>query len=98
MMKKNSLQGKIREFDKKEHIREKSGNFTRETKKYENLGCKYFIFCLNYIVYYSILVFSILLRKLLQFEKLRNWSPDVSRTHQIAFIYKKCWELVGNIL
>jgi hypothetical protein len=34
MMKKNSLQGKIREFVKKEKIREKSGNFIRETKKY----------------------------------------------------------------
>jgi hypothetical protein len=37
MMKKNSLQGKIREFVKKENIREKSGNFNRETKTYENL-------------------------------------------------------------
>jgi hypothetical protein len=32
-MKQNSLQG-IREFVKKENIREKSGNFIRETKKY----------------------------------------------------------------
>jgi hypothetical protein len=31
------MQGKIREFVKKENIRDKSGNFTRETKKYENL-------------------------------------------------------------
>jgi hypothetical protein len=37
MMKNNSLQGKIREFVKKEIIREKSGNSTRETKKYEHL-------------------------------------------------------------
>ena len=28
MMKKNSLNGKIREFDKNKKIREKSGNFT----------------------------------------------------------------------
>jgi hypothetical protein len=34
-MKYNSLQGNIREFVKKENIRVKSGNFTRETKKYE---------------------------------------------------------------
>jgi hypothetical protein len=54
MMKKISLQGKIREFVKKENIREKSGNLIRETK----------------------------------FEKLRNWYPDGSRTHQIAFITK----------
>jgi hypothetical protein len=33
MMNKNSLQGKIREFVKTENIREKSGNFTRETGK-----------------------------------------------------------------
>jgi hypothetical protein len=32
MMRKISLQGKIWEFVKKENIREKSGNFTRETK------------------------------------------------------------------
>jgi hypothetical protein len=37
MMNKNSLQGKLREFVKTENIREKSGNFTWETKKYENL-------------------------------------------------------------
>jgi hypothetical protein len=30
----NSLQGQIREFVKKENIRDKSGNFTRETNKY----------------------------------------------------------------
>jgi hypothetical protein len=38
MMKINIFQGKIREFVKNLNIREKSGNFTRETKKYENLG------------------------------------------------------------
>jgi hypothetical protein len=32
----NSLQGKIREFVKTKNIRDKFGNFTRETKKYEN--------------------------------------------------------------
>ena len=33
MMKKNSLNGKIREFDKNKKIREKSGNFTIAVKK-----------------------------------------------------------------
>jgi hypothetical protein len=47
-MRTKSLQGKIWEFVKKENIREKSGNFTRETKKYENFGWEYFIICLNF--------------------------------------------------
>ena len=32
-MKKNSLNGKIKEFDKNEKIRKKSGNFTIAVKK-----------------------------------------------------------------
>ena len=37
MMKKNSLCGKIREFDKNKKIREKSGNFTSAVKKVDHL-------------------------------------------------------------
>jgi hypothetical protein len=90
MMKKNSLQGKIREFVKKEIFREKSGNFTRETKEYEKLGCEYFIILPELHVHS---IFSILLQKIIQFEKLINWCPCISRTHQKAFIYK---EILGE--